>query len=450
MTTAQASAPGLEDRPQYYARHLAELNKTKQVVSTEDIYNDCGVLVARQGTRITEALGAKLLEHRLARPLHGSVSIGDTLSEQQLLAHHRRLFAAYRDLAALLQGAGLGPTFERTVAGVQLPPLFLQSLTVLEHRRPDTFDKALFGAVLAYLIAHQLDLPASQVRAAYLAGLVRDIGLLHIDPGILNKRTALSAEEWRAVQSHAVVGQLLVESVADRVPPLTARAVLEHHERCDGSGYPSAQTMTELHVLGQIVAMADSLEAIRVNQFARLGLNLANAVPFLQVNQTTHFYEVYATTRKLLRQAGLQPVAFNPTAGPAAFARRLLERSQRLAAVLPALETLREVLGPLRPGRRYRCLRHIPERVMKMIHSSGLLREELLHWLEQAAAQSLEGLLELGEMELLHNELRWQLGSVRRALDAFLAETEGSSAERQPLSAVLDQLEACLEASASS
>ncbi len=143
---------------------------------------------------------------------------------------------------------------------------------------PAELEKGLCCAWLSSLILRRLGFDTETVYMAFLAGLAHDIGLMHINPAILSKKSDFSGPEWRANQSHVVVGKIFLESTPG-IQPRMARAALEHHERCDGSGYPAGKTDEQLDVLGQVVGMAHSIQSMRMHQFERRGRNVMDLLP---------------------------------------------------------------------------------------------------------------------------------------------------------------------------
>jgi HD-GYP domain-containing protein (c-di-GMP phosphodiesterase class II) len=90
--------------------------------------------------------------------------------------------------------------------------------------------------------------------------LLHDIGKLAIPISILNKPGRLTPEEWKMMKTHPRAGVDLLRG--DRWSPLVKAVVLRHHERCDGSGYPSGKTGTEIHEMARIAAVADVYDAV--------------------------------------------------------------------------------------------------------------------------------------------------------------------------------------------
>ena len=59
----------MQEGPDHYAEHLAAVNRTNAVLSSDDIYNQNGALIVRKGTRISEDVAERILAHRLVKPL---------------------------------------------------------------------------------------------------------------------------------------------------------------------------------------------------------------------------------------------------------------------------------------------------------------------------------------------------------------------------------------------
>ena len=127
------------------------------------------------------------------------------------------------------------------------------------EKYPDLADHSREVAVIAQRFAKLLDLPAAQVETVRIAALVHDVGLRLLDYERLYKRPMLTAEELRGLNEHPVVGAALVEPLlgAD-----VAQAVLRHHERVDGKGYPSRLPGPQIPLSARIIQIADAWVAM--------------------------------------------------------------------------------------------------------------------------------------------------------------------------------------------
>lgn len=404
----------------HYSERLANLNDDNQVIATQDIHNAHGVLLVKEGARIDRAKSQQIIKHKLTKPLEEQVRIENQLDTNSLSQHADALFDKYPDLRTFHEAVELQSMWRLFTEQYQLPPVLWQKLTVLQHEMPHEYEKSIFCAWLSVMIGREMGLDEGRIESLYLAGLAHDAGLLHIDPAILNKQGPLDAAEWRAIQCHVVVGQLMVESMPG-VNPEVAQAILEHHERCDGTGYPAKKSDRNLKQLGLIVGMADALQAIRVKQFEPVGRTMIDAMPLLRMNANTFSYPVYQAMVRLLRMSGLEPTFSNPSKDGKTLLGGILERADTLKLVMDQLEQLNATLLESAITLHGQDLLRALERMQAMALRSGLLKEELLSWLrsvEDIPEQSVLG--ELLDIDLMLNELKWQLRNLLHAFNEFL------------------------------
>jgi HD-GYP domain-containing protein (c-di-GMP phosphodiesterase class II) len=89
---------------------------------------------------------------------------------------------------------------------------------------------------------------------------LHDIGKIVIPVDILNKRGPLAAEEWETVKKHTEIGY----RIANSTPQLSsiAEAILAHHERWDGTGYPAGLAGEAIPLLARIIAIVDAYDVM--------------------------------------------------------------------------------------------------------------------------------------------------------------------------------------------
>ena len=115
-------------------------------------------------------------------------------------------------------------------------------------------------AVYARLIAEGLGLDERQVELAYQAGLLHDIGKIGIAYEKLNKPGKLTADEVAMFRRHPTIGVRILEGIPfmrDLIP-----GIKYHHEHYDGSGYPEGLKGKDIPLLGRIIAVADTYDAM--------------------------------------------------------------------------------------------------------------------------------------------------------------------------------------------
>lgn len=116
-------------------------------------------------------------------------------------------------------------------------------------------------------IARRLGKSESEQENIYLIALLHDIGKIGIPDEIINKKTHLTDEEYDIIKQHPVIGSDILRSI-ETVPAIRT-GVRWHHERFDGNGYPDGLKASEIPEYAQIIAVADSYDAMTSNRSYR-------------------------------------------------------------------------------------------------------------------------------------------------------------------------------------
>jgi putative nucleotidyltransferase with HDIG domain len=148
-------------------------------------------------------------------------------------------------------------------------------VTAIETRDPYTSGHSERVATLATLIAKDLGIPAGRVRTIENAALLHDIG--KIDPAfaeVLSKPFELTVEERALIQTHAARGAQMLEGMKS-VDSEVVRAVLHHHERYDGKGYPAGMAGDDIPMPARIIMLCDSVDAMLSDRPYRQALSLS-------------------------------------------------------------------------------------------------------------------------------------------------------------------------------
>jgi putative nucleotidyltransferase with HDIG domain len=133
-------------------------------------------------------------------------------------------------------------------------------VATLDERDRYTAGHSTAVATYARDIAARLGMSEGQTHMAHLCGLVHDIGKVGLPPGLLEKPGPLTLDERRLMEKHPVIGERILEKVADYEE--IARIVRHHHERIDGNGYPDRLVNDEIPLLSRIIAVADAYDAM--------------------------------------------------------------------------------------------------------------------------------------------------------------------------------------------
>lgn len=164
----------------------------------------------------------------------------------------------------------------------------LQAIAItIEMRDPYTAGHQRRVADLASSIARELGLTEDQVHGIHLAGIVHDIGKIRIPAEVLSKPGLLDKIEFSFIETHSQVGYEILKKV--QFPWPIAQAVLQHHERLDGSGYPQSLKGDAIILESRILAVADVVEAMSSHRPYRPSLGLEAALKEIDVKRGIQF-----------------------------------------------------------------------------------------------------------------------------------------------------------------
>lgn len=133
-----------------------------------------------------------------------------------------------------------------------------RAFLILQEKSPLTIAHCVNTSLICYHIGEQMGLGKQDLQQVVYAALVHDIGKSKIDEHILTAERDLTEDEYDIVKQHVELGNRLLKGIPRRI----RRAVVEHHENADGSGYPHQKSGRGISLLGKILHVADVADAI--------------------------------------------------------------------------------------------------------------------------------------------------------------------------------------------
>lgn len=240
---------------------ILEASQTKSIIASRDIFDISGTKLWARDLPVSQALQRKLLDRQLRQPLESCLLAEDGVSAYSLVQSLQALLERDTPLAPLLRPHAT--KLLREAPHLPLHSVAQLLLTAGQASRPETFDHALQAMALngALTIAHGGS--TQDLRLAMLCGLLHDLGEMYIAPehGEADADRALSFSSYQHLVVHPHVGKLLLQQLTD-YPAVMARAVAEHHERLDGSGYPHCLQREQLSPQGRQLAVTEAVLAV--------------------------------------------------------------------------------------------------------------------------------------------------------------------------------------------
>jgi putative nucleotidyltransferase with HDIG domain len=154
---------------------------------------------------------------------------------------------------------------------------------IVEMRDPYTAGHQQRVADLATAIAGEMKLEDSRIDQLRMAAVIHDIGKMYVPSDILSRPGKLSNMEFSLIKSHSQSGYDIVKSMD--FPCAVAEAVMQHHERLDGSGYPNQLKGDATLLEAKILAVADVIEAMSSHRPYRPALGIDAALHEIEQNR---------------------------------------------------------------------------------------------------------------------------------------------------------------------
>lgn len=373
---------------------ILEASETRSIIAASDIFDIQGIKLWARNQPVSRELQRKLMDRSLRQPLETSLVAEDGVSVRTLAVALRDLLQQEGPLtplllphaAALIQG----------VASVRLHPVVQLLLSAAETARPASFHHAIEAMAMAGALMKAHGGDQRQIAQTMTVGLLHDVGEMYVAPeyGEADAGTTLDVESYRQLVVHPHIGQLLLAQLTD-YPKDVVKAVAEHHERLDGSGYPHRLVGTQMSPLGKLMSTVEAaLAALHAP-----GASLHHASVALRV----------------------VPGEFDEhLAGPLAAAARKVAPMTAKQSIPDLLNHLRELDVTLQTAlTRLETLMAQPS--SEGLHRAGMLASHLLHrlrggWNESGLwSPGAIGAEQAAEAEAVQDALRARLLAIERA-----------------------------------
>lgn len=150
---------------------------------------------------------------------------------------------------------------------------------VVDSKSPFTSGHSRRVTLYTDMIAEQMGLPAERRRWLKRAALLHDIGKLGVSNSVLDKPGKLDADEWTAMQNHALYSEQILSRIAAfrELAPVAAG----HHERLDGKGYPHGYTGDAIVLETRIITAADIFDALTADRPYRAAMPVPKAMSIM-------------------------------------------------------------------------------------------------------------------------------------------------------------------------
>ena len=265
---------------------------------SKDIYNDLGNIILSEGTEISD----RHIDYFIS---HGIFYVYVDDNEEVIKKSNTRSYTStekYREINT--NYAAVLTKFKQTYYQIQnkdfqfdvqtleedIKPLvdvllsdndILGSMRLLSFKESYHFTHAVNVSMLGSMLGKWLGLDKDTIYLIAVAGLLHDIGKTLVPQDVLFKSEKLSDEEMEQVKNHARLGYDILKNNPS-IPRDVLAAVLFHHERSNGTGYPSNLKEEQTPYLARIIAVVDVFDAITSDRIYKKGVSSFRAFNILK------------------------------------------------------------------------------------------------------------------------------------------------------------------------
>ncbi|MBM7561670.1 HD-GYP domain-containing protein [Fusibacter tunisiensis] len=266
---------------------------------SSDIFNDLGNIILAKGTEITDRhldyFTSHNIDHMFVEDQFGNLyeSVSPRIEAddkfRNINAHYAQVLNQFKQIYFQAQNAD-ALQVNIDLVEKELEPLIdellhdndiLGSLRLVSFRESYHFTHAVNVCMLGAMLGKWLNLDRNTIQSIALAGLLHDIGKTQILDALLNKVGPLTLEEKEILKTHSKLGYEMLKSNPEISKDVLA-AILFHHERSDGSGYPSGIKEDQTPYLARIIGVVDVFDAVTSDRVYKTGISTFQAFSVLK------------------------------------------------------------------------------------------------------------------------------------------------------------------------
>ncbi len=423
-SSSAAESPG-------FLRAVSQLAQQRPVVTSRAIYNHHGIKLLEGGVQVDARLYDRLLSHRLATPLDESVDSEPSVTGALLRQAAEAALARWPFFALMGPPGRVRDMLLQSIEAIPLPRPVALHLTLARETRPAQFEHSVLMALLCAHLVREGGAPIHDMTVAASAGLLHDLGMLHIAAELLEAGNRLSGDERRPLYAHPLTGSMLIARFHE-YPSQVGRAILEHHERLDGSGYPRGLAGDAISPLGRLLSLCEVVTAMFDGERERPELRVSL---LLRIGARRYDPALVPSIHRLLR--ALPRAGDDVDATVADSVGRLRALADLLNQWHAAAQACTPTLAPA--GRAViKSMADQAGSLQRMLFEAGITPEHLAFI---GAAGEADAQLR-AELWALNGELRWNLLASANQLRRRWRSASGGAPFPAVVAAWLDQVEA--------
>ncbi|MBS1208823.1 MAG: hypothetical protein H6R19_1221 [Proteobacteria bacterium] len=248
---------------QHFMEALVDLSEHHEIEVSEDIYAHNGTKLLARGSRVDAKLYERVINHKLRRPIETTLVSSRAFSTKDLCSEAEKLLDEIPLLRSFCNWSMGRVTPLGMLERVKISPQAGTLLAVAESRNAKSRAHLALVALIAAGLAHSSRYKDPQMLGDIIAASVfHDIGEIYVDPDFFASSAEITPLQWQSFAAHPIIGAALVREVVG-LDATCQTAILQHHERIDGIGYPRGVTGSAMSPAANVLAIAEVVSSMR-------------------------------------------------------------------------------------------------------------------------------------------------------------------------------------------
>lgn len=242
----------------YYTRCVIELADIVPVSTSQAIFSVTGIKLVNSGVRLNSTFFERLARHKVLPPLEQCLQVEHGVDHEKIILIAQQMLqedAVFKRMARVLPDVAMWLAPLQKV-NLSEPVIFL--LTLAREQRPKLLQHSVRVALISIYLGIRLGMSLQHLTVLATAGLFHDLGELRIDAQLLEQQHKATPEERVLLRTHPAISQHILLNTA-AYPMEIISAVVQHHERMDGSGYPFGLSGSEMSRYGRVLSMSEAV-----------------------------------------------------------------------------------------------------------------------------------------------------------------------------------------------
>lgn len=241
-------------------------------VIAEDIYDSNGMLIISKKATATEYIINKLADFGIEHiaVYEPSEVIESNIKQTDLIEFRKNYKRNVDTIKQVLKDLASGKNIDQHKMNHLTESIYsekksnyhiIECINEVKNVDEYTYTHSINVSIYSMLISKWMNLSKKKVKDIVQAGLLHDIGKSRIPIEILNKKGPLLPNEFEQIKKHSVIGYNLTKHIPGLSEEIR-KAILMHHEREDGNGYPFGIRGDKISLYAKIISVADVYDAL--------------------------------------------------------------------------------------------------------------------------------------------------------------------------------------------